>query len=342
MIRNSVFWMGNLGLIFLAFVIPATGENYTVILRGKVLMQDGTPPKLKFGMERICSDGQGSAPGPLVDKNGDYVWRMDVDPMRARTCFIRATHVGYMSTTIDISALNGYLNTNINLPTIVVNSLVDDPYAILMSDASMPPRAQGELKAGMKALDIPDYAEAQRRFQLAVEKAPKYAIAWHALGVVSEKLDAQTDAKGAYKHAIESDPKHLPSYMTLTHLCIKTKDWECAADVADALIKADTKHKYLDIHLHRAVALYGLKKLDLALESVQEAIRLDPNHVRPRAEYVYGRILEAKGDIEGARKHMTQYLELDKLMPDGDMIKQHLQVLGEPGTPETEPELEYP
>jgi hypothetical protein len=88
-------------------------------------------------------------------------------------------------------------------------------------------------------------------------------------------------------------------------------------------------------------ALYGLNKLDLALESVQEVIRLDPNHLRPRAEYVFGRILEAKGDIEGARQHMTQYLQLDKLIPDEDMIKQHMQNLGKPGTPETEPEPEY-
>jgi len=340
--RPRAFAIVYLVLGIVAFIQPAAGENYPIILRGKVRMADGTPPKLKFGLERICTDNQGSAPGPLVDKNGDFIWKMDVDPMRTRSCFIRATHAGFISTAVDISALNGYLDTNITLATIVVTSTADDPYAIFMDDADMPLRARGELKAGMKALDGPDYAEARRQFQNAVEKAPKYAIAWHALGVVSERVDAMNDAKDAYKHAIEADPKKLPAYMTLTNLCIKTKDWKCAADTAAAMFKADAKQKYPEIYLHRAVALYGLNQLDEALAAVKEAIRIDPDNIRPREQYVYGRILEAKGDIEGARQQIIKYIALDKIPPDLEMIKRHLSNLGKPQTPETDPDLEYP
>ena len=58
-------------------------------------MPDGSPPPFTAGIERICSDAAGSAPGPITDKKGEYLWRMDVDPLRSRACFIRATHPGY-------------------------------------------------------------------------------------------------------------------------------------------------------------------------------------------------------------------------------------------------------
>src|SRR5689334_25367343 len=81
---------------------PVSAEVYPLILKGTVTMQDGSPPPFSVAVETVCSDIQGSAPGPLTNKKGEYVWRMDVDPLRTRACSIRATHPGYTSTTIDI------------------------------------------------------------------------------------------------------------------------------------------------------------------------------------------------------------------------------------------------
>jgi Tfp pilus assembly protein PilF len=341
--RNHVI----LGMCVIAGIVcstrPASAENYPLILRGKVVMSDGTPPPITVAVERICSDSLGSAPGPLTDKKGEYLWRMDVDPMRTRSCVIRATHAGYTSTSIDISGLNGYLNTAVNLNPIMLTSLTDDPYAIIISESNMPLRAKSELKAAMKALDTPNYPEAVSHFQAAVQKDKKFAPGWHALGVVLERLNSSlTESREAYQEAIAADPKFLPPYMTLAHLCSRSKDWECVVKTADELIKADKKKAYPDIYLHRAVAQYGLKDMDQAAANVQEAIRLDPMHRMPRAEYVYGRILEAKGDINGAREHMSRYLDLDQKAPDPELIRQHIQNLGKsaPGGPE--PELDFP
>lgn len=321
---------------------PAAAENYPVILRGKVVMPDGTPPPIIVAVERICSDSLGSAPGPLTDKKGEYLWRMDVDPMRTRACVIRATHAGYTSTSIDISGLNGYLSATIQLEPIVLSSLTDDPYTIILSESSMPARAKSELKAALKSLDTGNYAEVRRQLEAAVQKAPKFAPGWHALGVVLEHENAMKESREAYEKAIEADPRFLPAYMTLAHSCSRSKDWECVVKSADALIKADKKKNYPDIFLHRAVAQYGLKDLDQATANVMEAIRLDPYHKMPRAQYVYGRILEAKGDINGAREHMTKYLELDKKAPDPELIRLHIKNLGQPIPAELEPELDFP
>jgi Flp pilus assembly protein TadD len=316
-------------------VQPAAAETYPLIIRGKVTMPDGSPPPFTAGIERICSDAAGSAPGPITDKKGEYLWRMDVDPMRSRACFIRATHPGYVSSTVDISALNGYTSTATTLETLVLTGRSADPYAIVSSDSSIPSRAQSPWKAAMKALDTSNFPEAATQMQAAVAAAPKFAVGWHALGVVQEKQQKLTEARNAYEHAIEADPKMLAPYMTLARLCLKTKDWQAAAKASDALIKADSKKIYPEIYLHQAVARYGLKDLEWATASVQEAIQ----RKMPRAEYVLGRILEAKGDAAGAREHISKYLELDKNTPDAELIRAHLQNVGKAEAGAVEPEL---
>ena len=315
---------------------PAAAENYPLIIKGKVTMPDGSAPPFTVGIERVCSDTAGSAPGPITDKKGEYLWRMDVDPLRSRACFIRATHPGYTSTTIDISALNGYTNTVTTLDTLVLSGGSSDPYSIISNDSSIPSKAGGPWKAAMKALDTSNFPEAATQMQAAVAAAPKFAIGWHALGVVQERLDKMADARTAYEHAIEADSKMFLAYLTLARLCLKTKDWQCAAKTSDALIKVDSKKTIPEAYLHLAVARYGLKDLDGASASAQEAVQ----RKILRAEYVLGRILEAKGDAAGAREHMTKYLDMDKKAPDAELIRSHLQNVGKADAGGAEPELE--
>jgi tetratricopeptide (TPR) repeat protein len=208
------------------------------------------------------------------------------------------------------------------------------------NDSNLPSKARGPFKAAMKAVDAGNVAEAGRQLEVAAEAAPKAAQVWHALGVVDEQLQKPEDARKAYEHALEVDPKLLVAYVTLTRVCVKTKDWQTAAQTADALIKADVKHLYPEIYLHKAVALYGLKDLAGAETSVQEAIRLDPAHKRPREEYVLGRILEAKGDAAGAREHMAKYLQMEPAPADGDLVRGHIQNMGKPEGKDIDPSLE--
>jgi len=329
-----------LGICLVASMVcvtqPVAAENYPLIIKGKVTMPDGSPPPFTAGIERICSDAAGSAPGPITDKKGEYLWRMDVDPLRSRACFIRATHPGYTSTTIDISALNGYTTTVTTLDTLVLSGGSSDPYSIISNDSNIPSKAGGPWKAAMKALDTSNFQEAATQMQAAVAAAPKFAVGWHALGVVQERLDKMADARTSYERAIEADPKMFPAYLTLARLCLKTKDWQCAAKTSDALIKADSKKTIPEVYLHLAVARYGLKDLDGASASAQEAVQ----RKILRAEYVLGRILEAKGDAAGAREHMTKYLDMDKKAPDAELIRTHLQNVGKADAAGAEPELE--
>jgi tetratricopeptide (TPR) repeat protein len=318
---------------------PAPAAIYPIILKGNVTMEDGSPPPFTAGIERICSDGRGSAPGPTTTKKGEYLWRMDYDPLDTRACFLRATRQGYASTTVDISSLDT-TKTVTELPPLVLSVRGSDPAAIDVSDSNIPLRAKSSFSAAMKALDKPDYAEAAGQLEKAVNASSKFAEGWHALGAVDERLNKPADARAAYEHAIEADPKFFKPYVMLARVCIKTGDWTCAGKASDTLIKADKKTQYPEIYIHQAVARYQQKDLSGAEMSIQEAIRLDPGHKRPRGEYILGRILEAKGDINGAREHITKYLELEPAPLDVQQVKAHLNGLGKPEAAAVDPQLE--
>jgi Flp pilus assembly protein TadD len=341
MVRSSAFALMGTLAIFSCVGTTARADTYPVILMGTVTMEDGSPPPFIVSIERVCSDFQSDTPGPLTNKKGEWIWRLEIDAFATRYCVFRASHAGYTSSTIDASNLNlASHDTKLTVPPLVLIGASIDPYNIHVSGDSMPGRAKGPFEKAMKALDAHKFDEAISELQAAVAAAPKFAEGWHALGVVDDRTQKMAEARDAYMHAIDADPKLLPPYVTLARLCIRTKDWQCAAKTADSLIKVDAKHTFAEIYLHRAVAQYELKDLARAEESAREFIRLDPKHSKPRAEYVIGRILEAKGDSNGAREHISKYLELQPSAPDAETVQGHLLGMGKPENAAPEPELE--
>lgn len=312
-----------------------------LIVIGKVKMLDGSPPPVTVAVERECSDLYGSAPGPLTDKNGQWVWSMEVDLERTRSCFFLVRHDGYVSTRVDASNLNlSHLDKTVHVADIVLSPAIPDPYTIHMSGDDFPGKAKGPFNKAMKALDAHNFPEAITDLKASVEVAPKFAEGWHALGVVYDKSGNPKAAKDAYSKAIESDPKMLTAYVTLAHVCIVLKDWQCAADTTDRYLKVDTKHRYPVIYLHQAAARFELKDVAGAEQSANEMVRLDPQHKYPRIEYVLGRICEARGDIDGARQHIMKYLELDGAAPDAEQVQAHMLALGKPEAASVSPPLE--
>ena len=325
--------------VALAVVIaPLAADSVPVILRGRVVMQDGSPPPKTLGIQRICSDSQGSAPGPLTDKKGEYLWRMEVDPMRTRVCRLEVATAGYASTAVDISGLNGYTNVTQMLPDIIITVRGANPMTIVSGESGVPGKSLGAWKAAIKAIDSGDLPSAAEKLQEAVKASPKFAAGWHTLGIIQQTQQKFAEAKDAYEHALEADPKAPASAVTLARVCIHMKDWVCAAKASESAMQRDTKHMYPEVYLHLSVAKYGQKDLDGALSGVQEAAKMDPS--QKRAEYVLGRILEAKGDLAGAREHMNKYLLADPNVADVATVKAHLELLGKPEAATAEPDLE--
>jgi tetratricopeptide (TPR) repeat protein len=197
------------------------------------------------------------------------------------------------------------------------------------------------MEAGVKSLKADNIPEAITRFQEAMQAGPKFADGWNLLGALYEQQHTLDKARDAIQHAIDGNPKLLGPYLRLARVCDETSDWEAAAKAADALLKVD-KRFYPEIYLHQAIARLSLKDLAGAESSANTAISLDAAHKLPRAEYVLGRILQAKGDVTGAREHIAKYLEIDPGALDTSQIKVLLEYLGKPDAPALETGLERP
>ena len=322
-----------------AVLAPAVlAEETEVILRGKVAMLDGSPPPKSVGLERVCSDRQSNRPGPITNSKGEYIWRMMVDPMRTRQCFLKATLAGHESTEIDISALNGYTSRNQDMETLILRPAdSQNPRLINGAEAGVPGKARNDWKAALAALDAGDNATMIVRLQAAVAAEPKFARGWHTLGIVLENTRRMPEAREAYQKAIDADPKYLEPYVTSGQLAIRASEWQKAIDLSKALIAVDKKRVYPDAYLHMAIAQFQMKDLAAAEASALEALNPKQDNKALRAEYVLGRILAAKGDLAGARQHIERYLQVKPDALDAGEIKASLATLGQPGN--AEPEL---
>src|ERR1700683_2036040 len=148
---KRVFYCVPLALAF-SLIQSATADIYPVILHGKVVTDDGSAPPTVVEIERICSDNAGSAPGPLTNKQGEYVWRMEIDPLETRNCVIRATHAGYTSSEVEVSG-GATPPPPPALPPITIRASVADPETMNFSENGIPSRAKSDFTAARKSVD---------------------------------------------------------------------------------------------------------------------------------------------------------------------------------------------
>jgi Flp pilus assembly protein TadD len=320
---------------------PAAADTFEVILHGKVMMKDGSPPPHSVGIQRLCSDSYGDVPGPITNKKGEFIWRMGFDNLLTRTCRIEATMPGYVSTAIDISDINGFLDTAKTLPPLILSLGGADPHTILEKDDDVPVPAKPAWKLLVKALRVGDLVEVANQAKLVTDAAPKFARGWHVLGVSYEVLGKNAEATAAYSRAAELDPKMVISWVTLSRMDILGKDWQGALKAIENVQRLDVKHIYPEIYLHQAIAQFQLGQLDAAEASAKQLLKDDPNERKSRGEFVMGVILEAKHDTDGAKAHITRYLQLNPNPPDVDQIKAYLQLIGSSEAKNMKLTLEY-
>jgi Flp pilus assembly protein TadD len=326
-----------------ASVQPAAADTYKLILRGSVIMKDGSPPPRSVGIQRICSDTFGDAPGPITDKKtGKFSWQMDFDNELTRVCRLEATMAGYVSTSIDISDLNGFIDSTKELPPLILSLGGADPRTIMENEDDVPAAARVPWKAMKKSLKMNDLDGVIAQLKLVTAATPKFARGWHSLGIAYEVQGNLNAAKEAYSHAVELDPnKMVISWVTLARIDVLGKDWQGALTAIANVKRLDTKKIYSEVDLHQAVAQYGLGQMDAAEASIRQLLKESPNENKSRGEFVLGVILAAKHDDAGAKEHIARYLTLNPAPPDLEQIKAYAQLLGTPDEGSIKPQLEY-
>jgi Tfp pilus assembly protein PilF len=345
-IRGFCQVAGLVAVGLVAFVQVGSADYFTVILQGNVVMPDGSPPPRAAGIQRECSDYAATSPGPLTDKKGHYIWRMDLDPENTRVCTLYAGLAGFSSTHVDIANFSvGEYSQNkmITVPDIVLSPRDSGgaKSVVLVPIQDAPGKAQAPYKAAVKALDANETEEGIKQLLLAVQAVPKFADGWVILGQVYEQHDRIMEARDVLLHAIAANPKLASPYLRLARISNKLGDWNAAAKNEDALIKIEDRY-YPEVYLEQGITRFELKDLAGAEQSLKTAQSLDPLHKFSRSEYVLGMVALAKGDVIAAKEHLAQYIKLDPNAPDIERIQAQHDSIGTPDAPKLDITLERP
>ena len=325
-----------------AFLILATillsyaaRADNIVIFRGKVTLEDGSPPGHLVTIQRTCQGEQQSFnEGVASGKTGEYYVRLHVsefgevsgsmDGYALLPCVLEAAYQGFVSSQIDLS--DRAVLHNLRLPDIVLTAKTST--LMVNRDAAVPHAASHNWDLAIKLITARNWAAAEGPLKAVVEAAPKFAAGWAALGTLSENLGKPEDAVKSLNRAVELDPKPSQPYLSLAQAQIDLKDWKSAATTTQSLIERDVKHVHPEAHVLSAVALYQLQDYDAALARINDAIRLDKLHELPRAEYVLGLILEAKSDLAAAEQHMRNYIRQHPRAKDIAQVNDRIAQLG--------------
>ncbi|HEY4088533.1 MAG TPA: VWA domain-containing protein [Bryobacteraceae bacterium] len=342
--------MGNTRLLLPVFgmllcALPAQAND--VIFRGKVVRDDGSPLGHMVTVQRVCrGEEEPVREGVASPKTGEYYVRLDSDTfsqvyaglnMVPVVCTLEAYDQHFVSSEIDLSD-RSILN-NPRLPDIVLTPATRTTALGNPGEPSAPRAVSRTWNQAVNLALARNWAAAEAPLRSVVERAPKFAAGWSALGILYSNLNKPEDARKALERAIELDPQPLSPYMGLVTAEISLKDWKAAEGTARTLIAADKKHVYIEANLMLGVALYQLREFDNALAAVNDAMRLDKLHQLPRAEYMEGLILEAKGDLSGAGQHLRDYVQQHPHAKDVAAVNDRLANLGKAPLPDLSSEI---
>ena len=231
-------------------------------------------------------------------------------------CELHAVAAGYRSDVIPLDGRRA-LYGNYDVGTIVLHRIADvEGPSVSATSLKAPSDARRAFEKGLEAVGKGTTADAEKDFEKAVSLYSHYAEAWLDLGKLRLQRKAEESAGEAFQKALEADSNLVEAQVDLGMLAVGKKQWLEAEKYLDAAVKLDPVH-FPEAWFNDAVAGYNLKDYDGAERSVREALKLDPQHKYPQAEYLLGIILAAKKDYTGAAEQLRAYL---KLAPDADDV----------------------
>lgn len=144
------------------------------------------------------------------------------------------------------------------------------------SGTSGNPEAQKLYEQGRQAAQMRDLPGAIDYFQQAVDKDPKFALAWTALGMMHAALGARSEAEDQLKKAIALDPTQPAPYETLGTLLIVQRRFEDALAIWKQLEKAAPSNVTA---VERVSALLlQLKRYPEAVTELESAVKKNPGN----------------------------------------------------------------
>jgi len=237
-------------------------------------------------------------------------------------CEIRANLPGYQSSVVNLSGRRVMDNPDVG--TIILRRLANvEGLTYSMTSAMAPKDAKKAYDKGKEQVKKKKLADAQKEFEKAVEVYPKYAAAWYELGAVRQQNKDVEGARKAYAESLNADVKFVLPHLQIAVLALQEQKWEEVASSTDRVIKLNPV-SFPQAFFFNSIANYNLQKFDEALESAQQAVKLDQRHQWPKAQHVLGVLLAMKGDDQAALDNMKGYLKFSPQAGDADNVKKQI------------------
>jgi len=311
MVRTLPFCVIVVASIAAAFQNQPPRDQFSAMLMGRVLTEDGTPPPEPASISVYCRDGQGQ--NVLTDDNGRFTLVINRTPGVHRfvqdfhDCQVRASLQGFRPTATFVAVVTRNDRKDAGLLVLARVSGSQDR-TVSATAYSAPAAARKAFEKGTDLAHRGRSDEARQEFEKAVEIYPKYAAAWYELGQLQHKQQHIAEARAAYEHAIAADDMFIKPYLQKMVLEARDSQWTEAAAASARAIHLDPVD-FPEAYFFNGLALFRLGQDVAAEKSAREAVRLDSTHRFPQSHHLLGVILAERHDLTGAAEQFRAYLE---------------------------------
>ena len=283
---------------------------------------------------KILPQGLDALPAtPLIIPifEGKVPWKCHVDHVFRNGNVIYHVEPGDILGQPDVSAgipddcrvtvrLEGYATVDVTLHHQAVIALkrlrARDGSLVSASSLEAPEPARKAYERGIDEIDRKKWDKARLDLERAVALWPKYAAAWTDLGEVYREQSMPAEARGAYEHALQADPKYARGYVPAARLALDEGRMNDGLRLSEQAIAIDPV-EFPEAWFYSGVANFNLKHFDEAARSAQRAIELDASHaLLPRAEHLLGFIFTEKKQYAEALVHLRNYVRISPMATD--------------------------
>jgi tetratricopeptide (TPR) repeat protein len=326
-----------------------------VYFSGEVKLDDASPPPEPVALYRVCrgqsqfetwtdskgrfsfvvdggsseeqADASQNSPPPAELSRPFSSGSLTTMPVirKLHDCELHAVLAGYRSDAVSIALKSRSDDGRLGVITLHPLSRASI-LTVSATTLQAPPNAKKAYDKAIDALANQKWQNATDEFTKAVKAYPRFAAAWYQLGLLRQKRNDIAGASDAWKHAIESDPKYIKPYESLTVLADRSQNWVSSEAYSRAWIALDAED-FPGAYLYNAVANARLGQVDAAERAARKGLQVDKDHRIPRLNFVLGLILLGKQANAEAAGYFRQYLALEPNANDAAAVRQQVSQL---------------
>jgi len=301
-----------------------TRSSTEAVARGQVALADGSVPE---GLVQIFVVGGGAEKFIAVaDSKGRFSFNPGVLSSTGCTkdCVLRAALEGYRSETKALADVNP--NGSTKLGKILLQPLSSDTNGLVSVTSAQ--ASKGAKKAYQKGLDDAakqSWAEAKESLLKATSAYRDYSDAWLTLGILQQSEGDREGAQKSFTESARADGKFAAPLILIAALDALRGDWQATVEHSQKAIDLNPS-AFPHAYELNALGNLNLKKPDAVETGATEGLKTDTEHRYLEFDYLLGVVLSAKHDVDGATKHLQQYIEQS---PDGPNAARAKRVLEE-------------